>query len=117
MSTREYQAYEDAVEALNKAQEVLEYTKRACATLTRTVASDLRERFPTELSLITTRTIIKHTDRPAHTEFYIHGIGKAAPTEEVIVALKDYLMSKCWKIKHFEYQQNLVGQYIYMEAH
>lgn len=117
MSTREYQAYEDAVEALNKAQEVLEYTKRACAALTKTVADDLREQFPNELGSITTRTIIKHIDRPAHTEFYIYGINKAAPTEEVIVALKDYLMSKCWKIKHFEYKQDLVGQYIYMEAH
>lgn len=106
MSTRQYQAYEDAAEAFEKAKEVLKYTRKEFTDNVRVTGTALRQAFVpdenrTSLGSIHTRTIdwSGETALVGAMEVGVQSAAHHTLNDQEIQHVKDWLLSNGWAVK------------------
>lgn len=106
MSTRQFQAYEDAAKAFEKAKEVLKYTRKEFTNHVRVTGTALRKAFVpdtdrTSLGSITTRTIdwCEDITPVGAMEVGIQSAAHHCITDLDCQRIKDWLMCNGWTVK------------------
>jgi len=106
MSTRQYQAYEDAAKAFEKAQEVLKYARKEFVTHVRETGTALRKAFVpdtdrTSLGSISTRTTdwSEGTTLVGAMEVAVQSAAHYTVTDLDCQRIKDWLLCNGWAVK------------------